>query len=163
MLDHVPPAVRRYVVRQSILDETWELLREAGAEGFESTVLWIGFVPEPETAEVLTPIRPRQVAYRSAEGVSVEVPQDSLTELIAALPEHVHVLARVHSHPGAAFHSQLDDTNMLISHDRAISIVVPELASGAADLLDCSVNELRHGEGWRELSRPEVEERFVIG
>ena len=162
MLSHIPPTVRRYVVRQSVVKETWALLREAGEDGFESTVLWVGRVPDPETAEVLIPIRPRQVAYRSPEGVSVEVPQDALTELIASLPDHVHVLVRVHSHPGEAFHSSLDDTNMLISHNGALSIVVPDFGRGAADLLECSVNELRHGEGWRELSRNEVDERFVI-
>jgi proteasome lid subunit RPN8/RPN11 len=162
MLDHVPPTLRRYLVAQPVLDETWSLLRAAGDAGFESTVVWLGSMKDPETAEVLAAVRPRQVAYRTFEGVSVEVPQDALTELISALPARVHVLARIHSHPGGAYHSSLDDTNMLISHEGAVSIVVPDFARGHPNLLDCSVNELLHPAGWRELSREEVGERFVI-
>lgn len=162
MLDSVPPTLRRYVVPQAVLDETWSLLREAGEDGFESIVVWLGRVPDPETAEVLGAARPRQVAYRTPEGVSVEVPQDALSELITSLPEQVHVLVRVHSHPTEAYHSELDDTNMLISHEGAVSIVVPDFARGRPDLLTCSVNVLRHDEGWRELSRDAVDARFVI-
>jgi hypothetical protein len=51
---------------------------------------------------------------------------------------------------------------MLISHERAISIVVPNFASDGFHLAECSVNELRHGEGWIELSSAEVRDRFVV-
>jgi hypothetical protein len=51
---------------------------------------------------------------------------------------------------------------MLISHDGAISIVVPNFAVAPIDLTDCSVNELRHGRGWVELDAAEVTTRFRI-
>src|SRR5439155_1750856 len=83
------------------------------------------------------------------DGVAVEVTQRGLAEMISALPAGVFVLARVHSHPSAAFHSPLDDENMLISHEGAISIVVPHFARSGMELATCSINELRHGQGWR--------------
>ena len=158
----VPSDLRRIDVPRTVLDETRELLAELGSEGLESTVLWVGLVIGPQTAEVLAAVRPRQVAYRSDHGLAVEVPQDALSELISALPEGVFVLARVHSHPGAAYHSELDDTNMLIAHEGAISIVVPDFARRPIDLTRCSVNELRHDRGWVELDGAAVRDRLHV-
>lgn len=158
----IPRDLRHIDLAADVLVDTRELLAEAGAESLESTVLWVGRITAPDSAEVLAAIRPRQVMYRTPEGVGVEVPQDSLFELIASLPEGIVVLARVHTHPGAAYHSELDDTNMLIAHDRAISIVVPDFARAPIDLANCSVNELRHGEGWVELDVTTVRDRFRV-
>jgi hypothetical protein len=94
--------------------------------------------------------------------VSVEVTQEGLTRLIGGLSPGVFVLVRVHSHPNDAYHSELDDDNMLISHERAISIVVPDFARDPIVLSRCSVNELRHGEGWIEISPDEVRRRFKV-
>ena len=158
----IPPDLQHIEVPRRVLDETRELLAELGDEGLESTVLWVGRVIGPQTAGVLGAVRPRQVAYRGEDGLAVEVPQDALSELISALPEGVFVLARVHSHPGAAYHSQLDDTNMLIAHEGAISIVVPDFAREPIDLARCSVNELRHDKGWVELGAATVRERLRV-
>ncbi|MEA2372640.1 MAG: hypothetical protein QOH12_3034 [Solirubrobacteraceae bacterium] len=158
----IPGRLRRLDVPAEVLTETQELLREAGTEGLESTVLWLGRLVTSAVAEVLVVVRPRQVAYRTHEGVGVEVPEDALFELIAALPDGIVVLARVHTHPGTAYHSEVDDTNMLIAHDGAISIVVPDFARARIDLERCSVNELRHGEGWVELDAGAVRERLRV-
>lgn len=158
----VPGRLHRVELAAEVLSDTRELLREAGAQGLESAVVWVGRVTGVDTAEVLAAMRPRQVSYRTDEGVGVEVPQDALFELIAALPPGVVVLARVHTHPGAAYHSELDDTNMLIAHDGALSIVVPDFARAPIDLQRCSVNELRHGNGWVELDPVTVVERIKV-
>ncbi len=161
-LDHVPSTVRRYEVGADTLEETWGFMRDRGRLGVEGVVLWVGHVPDPTRAEVLAAIQPRQIAYRGPDGLSVEVPQDALTELITALPVAVHVLVRVHSHADAAFHSLLDDTNLLIAHEGAISVVIPHFGRGPTDLLSCSVNILSRDTGWRELSKTEVDERFNV-
>jgi hypothetical protein len=162
MLDHVPASVRSYSVPQQVLDETWQFLRDVGEEGLEAVVLWLGQVPDRARGEILAALTPPQVAYRSADGLAVEVPQDVLTNLIGALPARVHILVRVHSHATEAYHSQLDDTNMLIAHEGAVSIVVPDFAVGAADLRRCSVNVLGSDGRWSELSSREVEARFIV-
>ena len=48
---------------------------------------------------MLAAIRPAQVAYRGPDGFAVEVPQDVLTQPVAALPEGIYVLVRVHHTP----------------------------------------------------------------
>jgi hypothetical protein len=161
-LEHVPPTIAEYRVHQHVLDETWTFLRERGREQLEGVVLWLGVVSDAEHAHMLAQVAPAQVAYRSEHGLSVAIPQDELSSLIAALPDGVHVLARVHSHGGEAYHSSLDDTNMVISHQGAISIVVPAFAAGAPSLLACSVNRLSADGSWRELERTAVQELFTV-
>jgi hypothetical protein len=161
-LSYVPPTLRQYRVPREALEDTWEFLRERGRIGVEGVVLWVGEVLDEERAVVVVAVPPRQLAYRGEDGLAVEIPQDALTELIGALPLGVHVLARVHSHSMAAYHSSLDDTNMVISHAGAISIVVPDFANGPVGLVGCSVNELGADGGWRELSAKTVSERFVV-
>lgn len=157
----IPPTLRNYVVPQRVLDDTRAFLRERGESGVEGVVLWIGEVVDDMTAAVLAAYIPEQIARRSLLGVSVEVTQEGLTHLISRLPEGVFVLIRVHSHPTEAFHSELDDDNMLISHAHAISVVVPEFAAEPIRLDRCSVNEL-HGNRWVELGRDEVRQRFTV-
>lgn len=158
----IPATLRRYRLRAETLDETRAFLLERGAGGLEAVVLWLGAIIDDYTAEIARAYVPEQIARRSEDGVSVEVTQDGLAHLIAALPPDLFVLVRVHSHPGGAYHSELDDLNMLISHQHAISIVVPNFAIEPIDLAACSVNELEHGRGWRELALDEVAERFEV-
>lgn len=160
--DAIPGTLRNYRVPARVLEETAEFLRERGALSAEGVVLWLGEPMDERSADVAHAYVPEQVAYRSEQGVAVEVTQEGLTRLIASLPRGMFVLARVHAHPNEAYHSSLDDQNMLISHQGAISIVVPFFAEGPLELGRASVNELVHGEGWHELLAAEVEERFEI-
>lgn len=162
MMSRVPPTLVTYAVPARVVEDTWELLREPGLRGFEAVVLWVGTVDDETSATVHLAVRPGQHAYRSDDGCAVEVPPRELSALISALPLETFVLARLHTHPGEAYHSPVDNTNMLIAHEGAISIVVPDFATAPFDLRACSVNELRSASGWRELDDDEVERRFVL-
>ena len=158
----IPPTLRNYIVPQHVVEQTREFLRDRGDQGAEGVVLWLGEIVDDETGAVLAAYVPEQVAHSSELGVAVEVTQEGLTRLIAALPEGVFVLIRVHSHPSDAFHSDLDNDNMLISHANAISVVVPNFAREPIVLERCSVNELRHDTGWVELDPATVDARFSV-
>lgn len=160
MTDTLPDTLSTYLLSDSLLDDTRGLLRESGERGYEAVVLWIGSVVNPATARVTAAIRPRQLAYRSEEGCAVEVPPDSIGDVVAALLAGQFVLARVHTHPGRAYHSSTDDRNLLLAHPGAVSVVVPAFAEKPVDLAHCSVNELSPDGHWRELSSKEVAERF---
>lgn len=162
MMGRVPGTLTSYAVPRAVLEDTGRLLRARGLHGLEAVVLWIGTVRDPYNGIIVAAVQPGQVAYSGADGCAVEVPPDALSEIISSLPAGAFVLARVHSHPGAAYHSDVDDTNMLIAHDGAISIVVPNFAAAPVDLSHCSINELRHPAGWRELSPQEVSSRFEV-
>lgn len=70
----------------------------------------------------------------------MEVPPDSIGDVVAALLAEQFVLARVHTHPGRAYHSSTDDRNLLLAHPGAVSVVVPAFAEkpGTARPLPCS-------------------------
>lgn len=161
-MTRIPPTLFTYEVPRHVIDDSWDLLREPGEQGFEAVVLWVGTVHDETTASVVAAVRPGQRAMSGDGGCAVEVPPEALRQLISALPDHIVVLVRLHTHPGEAYHSPVDDTNMLIAHEGAISIVVPDFAVAALDLATCSVNELRSQDGWRELEPEEVTERFPI-
>ena len=158
----IPPTLTHYRVPSEVIVETETFLRMRGKQGHEAVILWLGHVVDRSTGEITSAYAPQQLARRSEAGVSVEVTQEGLAVLISALSPGEFVLARVHSHPGEAYHSDLDDANLLVSHQGAISIVVPDFAADHLNLAECSVNELRHGEGWRELRSSEVAERFRV-
>jgi hypothetical protein len=158
----LPHDLCSYVVPRMVLADSRCYLAGPGRRGFEAVVVWIGRPLGAGRAEVLAAIRPAQEAIRTEDGVSVRIPPDAISELISALPEGTAVLARLHTHPAEAYHSLLDDTNMLLAHRGAISIVVPDFARAPIELGRCSVNVLEDQCGWRELSTAEVAERFEV-
>jgi hypothetical protein len=84
-------------------------------------------------------------------GCSVEVTQEGKDELLTSLDRSERYLLRVHSHPGEAFHSATDDRNPALTHNGALSIVVPFFGLGLQQGLDaCAVYRLTSGR-WLEL------------
>lgn len=160
MILTIPSTLDIYRLRPTVWPKTRELLKESGEHGYEAVVLWLGTVVDETTAEIMVAIAPRQIAYRSANGCSVEVPPQEIDRLVSALGPGQFVLARVHTHPTAAYHSSVDDQNRIIGHVGAISIVVPYFAAGAVELSDCSVNELQWDSTWIELTPDDVLRRF---
>jgi proteasome lid subunit RPN8/RPN11 len=156
------PGVTRYTITRAVVESSEGFLHEVGQEGNEAVVVWLGKLTEDEHAAVERAYVPEQIPFRGPEGVSVRVPERAITKLIAALAADEQVLVRVHSHPGFAFHSDLDDMNMLVSHAGAISLVVPYFARQGIHLPLCSVNELQEDGSWLELPIDEVERRFAI-
>jgi hypothetical protein len=152
----------RYRIPRSVIEDTRDLLRPSTDAGVEGVVVWWGRVVDEAAVDVIAAYRPHQVAYRSPLGLSVAVPPEAISQMISDLPPGVFVAARLHTHAEHAYHSPMDDLNMLVAHDGALSIVVPHLARDAIDLEHCSVNMLRRGRGWRELSRREVRRRLEV-
>jgi hypothetical protein len=161
-VSRIPITLRYYKIDQETIEATQSFLCRRGEQGLEATVLWLGRMIDETTAAVLSPYAPEQIAYRSEDGVAVEVTADGLSELIGELPDGIFVLCRVHSHPREAFHSDTDDENLIIAHPGAISIVVPDFARRPIQLGRCSVNELQPDGSWRELDPAEVQERFQV-
>lgn len=151
-----------FFVPRHVVELSQPLLAEPGLEGYEAVVVWVGRLRGEKSVDIVEVIRPAQIAKRSSMGCSVEIPPEALTDLIRVLEEGCFIAARLHTHPSEAYHSELDDTNMLISHAGAMSIVVPFFARDPISLKRCSVNELTRDAGWVELPPDEVKERFRV-
>jgi hypothetical protein len=158
--------VSRLVIPASVLDEARARMEDAGALGCEATGM---IVAGPDRVARHT-VFPDQLASRpnpateppERRGVHwVEVTERGKAELAMALGSDETYAARIHSHPGAAFHSATDDGNPGLRYEGALSIVVPYFGLGLrAGLRACGVF-VRRGRCWLALP-PGPEREQVI-
>jgi hypothetical protein len=105
---------------------------------------------------------PEQECLKTPDGVAVRLTEKAHYTLTDNLADVELFYCRIHSHPRGAYHSDLDDANAVITHQGAISIVVPYFARAPLRLEDCAVHQLEHGRGWLPLPRAEVLRRFEV-
>ncbi len=113
-------------VTPDILGKTIETLREAGAHGKECVVLWLA------PAAVARPPVPIVEVYRPLQVAEVDyfrLPPQSMRAMMGHMRgARLKIAAQVHSHPGDAFHSEVDDEWAIIRHVGALSLVLPRFA-----------------------------------
>jgi hypothetical protein len=129
-----------------MLAVTFEHLRRCGAGRRECVVLWAGAVAAP--AQVDHVIHPRH----TATAVQCDFDPAWIGECWRELADSARTIrAQVHTHPGAAYHSALDDHFALVHTPGYLSLVIPRFAAGPVGL-DGAYLAVRspHG-GWREL------------
>jgi hypothetical protein len=132
----------RITVPFSVLDDVREFMEERGSHGFEASAMLAG----SSAGHIARAVKPDQVGHRTALGVAVEVTDRGKLELAAALALDEIWLARIHSHPDQAFHSDTDDRNPALTADGSLSIVVPFYGLGLRRGLEtCAVFVLRAG------------------
>ena len=159
MADPKPPELPALRIPIGLLEQSARLLRDLSADRREAVILWAG-VPGSHTVTVSRIVVPQ---YTSTL-VRFEVPLEERRKLAERLGEHGEiVLAQLHTHPGAAFHSAADDRLALPRHTGAISIVVPCFAEDwRGNLGETSVNIHRGGGVWSELSDSEIQALFEV-
>lgn len=119
--------VSTFVIHRTVVEETIEVLREAGQQGLEAFVLWGARMDREQTLEFRSAIVPKQTAHRTASGLLVTVEGEALFSANKTLYERGEILAaQVHSHPTNAFHSDTDDCYSLVTLVGALSIVLPD-------------------------------------
>ena len=155
-------AVQSVAVPLAIAEATQRSLRAAGREGNEGLALWSG-VQEGSSFAVRTLTTPNQRALRSAEGICVVVDGDALHEVnVAVFKRGERLLAQVHSHPGRAYHSSMDDRYAVVASPGALSLVVPDFAVGPFEVSRCAVYRLTRPGVWVEVPRREAESLILL-
>ncbi len=148
--------VEQVVVLRRIAEDTQLSLRSAGCNGNEGMVLWSG-IQAGTVFQVQTMITPRQRAITSAEGVCVIVDGDALHQVnVETYRRGERLLAQVHSHPGQAYHSEMDDRYAIVTSPGSLSIVVPDFATRAFSVADCAVYRLAGSGAWMEIPSREA-------
>lgn len=155
----------RLVIPAFVLDEARTRLEDAGTDGVEATGMIVAgadgvarhaVFPEQRTGGPERPERPER-----RTGLWVEVTERGKAELAVALGPNETYAARIHSHPGAAFHSVADDANPGLCYEGALSIVVPYYGLGLrAGLRTCGVF-VRRGRRWHALPPGPEREQVV--
>ena len=144
----------RLVVPRGILDDARHFFENAGARGCEGTGMLAG--RRGRDHQVVTRfVAPDQQASNT-EGCWVAVTDAGKLQLVAALAPDEEWVARIHSHPAAAFHSSTDDRNPVLTAEGSWSIVVPYFGLGLRRGIGaCAVYRRENGR-WRELTADEV-------
>ncbi len=150
----------RLHLNRAVLSDAAQIFEAAGAHGCEATAMVAGRV-EGEDARGTRLIVPHQIA-RTGLGCSVEVTAQGKLDLVAALEKDERYVARIHSHPGEAFHSDVDDANPGLTAQGAWSIVVPYFGLGLRRGIGVCAIYVRRGDEWVELSSAEVESQVLV-
>lgn len=145
----------------AVLLQAEKFLTDRGAVGTEGTGL-VAFRLSPDGDwRAIDFVAPDQRAQRVGLGCWVEVTDYGKRELAVRLARGSRYLARVHSHPGEAFHSPTDDANPALTHEGSVSIVVPYFGLGLRRGLDaCAIFRLANGQ-WTPLPAGPVREKWV--
>lgn len=144
------------VLTSQVLQDARTFFEDRGTFGLEGTAM----IKKGNGLELVIP---RQNAHRDTFGrVNVVVPREGQMDLALALgPDDLYV-ARIHSHPGDAFHSAADDANPVICFEGGISIVVPFFGLGLRRGLDaCAVYRFCDG-SWGELEAGPDRDRWIV-
>jgi hypothetical protein len=106
---------------------------------------------------VRSTIVPAQRAFRTPEGLYYVVEGSELQRINRHLFRFGLTLgAQVHSHAGAAHHSEADDAYPIVAVLGGLSIVVPDFALAPMQLDSWAVYQLRRGTGWTALTHDDV-------
>ena len=112
--------------RAALVDQTLGALRKAGRQRVERVVFWLGH-REP-TGDAI--IDETHIPQQQAAEDYFRIPPEAMIAFMGHLRRRrLALLAQVHSHPGAAFHSAADDQWAVVRHQGGLSIVVPAFAA----------------------------------
>jgi hypothetical protein len=142
---------------QLVLEEARAFFEERGVHGYEGTAL-IAQTLDGSTTRLIVPPQTAGRGY----GCWVEVPVEGKLYLATALSRDERYVARIHSHPGEAFHSSVDDDNPVLTHDGALSIVAPYFGLGLRRGLEAAAVFVRQANVWLELEPGPEREAWLL-
>ncbi|MCR4403006.1 MAG: hypothetical protein NUW12_09560 [Firmicutes bacterium] len=155
------PLINSYDLPFNLLPETVRVLRDEGAGKTESLVFWAGRVLR-DRAELSTIIVPKGSGVQKHPQY-VRISDAAMLRVAELLnpPDRV-LLAQVHTHRRAAFHSPTDDSYGFRSPG-FISIVIGNYAADAVPAIDTwAAWECTDGVRFRELLPAELSARFRV-
>lgn len=148
-------------VPMRVLQDSLDILHRAGAHEHEGIVLWLG-----QRGRDHSPVK---LAYEPVHAADIDyfhIPPEGMRALMKQLDEHdFSILAQVHSHPGAAFHSEADDKWAIVRHRGALSLVLPHFARNvrpASFLQQVAVFSLTSADEWVQVSSRSISDWLEV-
>lgn len=123
--------VRTYVIAETTLQATVAKLAELSDRCREAFVVWGGKLDqrEPTRLNITSALVPAQTATSSERGLLVTVHGDALFAVNRRLYERGELLVgQIHTHPGAAYHSDTDNDFPLVTLVGGLSLVIHDFA-----------------------------------
>jgi hypothetical protein len=150
-----------HVVPQAVLDDSRAFFQARGAEGYEGTALWVGR-PVGSEVKIVRLFVPEQVAESDSYGARVDLTPRAHYTLTDQLASDERFYVRIHAHPREAYHSARDDDNAILTHEGALSVVVPYFARDPIELEGCAIYSYGRKNGWLRLSREAIRATFRV-
>lgn len=156
--------IQNIKISLSCIDDAYQHIRVAGLKRLEGVVLFAGKYNENEFEfEVKETIVPKQLSVSLEEGLLYAVSGDELHRINVYLHQSGQTLiAQLHSHPTAAYHSTTDDAYPIVTKVGALSIVVPNFGREEFSLDNWAVYRLSEESTWEELDVAEVKSLITI-
>lgn len=149
-------------VPRSAVTAVHDHLRLVGRDGYEGLGLWVG-----EKLDRHFTVRgayiPAQRHIRTAEGVCVIIDASELHKLnVWLFDRRLSLLAQIHSHPGRAYHSKMDDETAVATVVGCLSLVVPDFARDPFELNRVAAYRLDAVGRWAEMRRADLKSLVTI-
>lgn len=135
-----------YRLPHALLLKTFEVFRACGNGRRECQVLWIGPWSTPDSVtEVIHPVHASH-----AGGFALD--DRWLTAFWLDLAKQSKgVRVQVHTHPGSAFHSSIDDQYPIVNTSGFLSLVLPRFALGPVGFAGACLAEIQNDGNWAEV------------
>lgn len=148
----------RVVLPRSVLDRTMGALRNHGKRMLECHALWVGRM-SPGAFEVSDVWIPEQ----RCTPLSYEVGEREVFRINKALYDAgLTCMCQVHTHPGAAFHSEIDDQGSELALPGSLSVVIPNYGRAGRGATAGWRVYVYDGRRWTGMARREAEEAFAL-
>jgi hypothetical protein len=147
---------------RSSAQEAIDWLYRAGTQSVEGVALFAG-VRKGDTFIIKRTIIPEQSAGNIEGGLIYVVGGEELHRIgLELFDAGLQIFAQIHSHPGAAYHSDTDDAYPIVTVIGGLSMVVPNFARGGIKLSSWAVYRLLPGMRWTEMNLNEKENFIEI-
>ena len=118
--------MKRIICPLPIVAQTLDILHRGGARREERVALWLSGASPRTPALVVEAHEPDQIA----DVDYFRLPPQSMRTLMAHLAAtRRRIVAQIHTHPGRAYHSEVDAEWAIVRHVGAISLVLPKFAA----------------------------------
>jgi hypothetical protein len=141
-------------VSRAIVAATFDKFRECGAGRRECQMLWTGPWEDPRT--ISEAVHSRHRSHSSGFDVDGDWLNSFWLELAT---KKTGVRVQVHTHPGQAFHSAIDDSYSIVHLPGFLSLVIPNFGFGPPIFEDAYLAELTENGDWKSVT---VTNRFEI-
>ncbi len=140
--------IQAVMVPREVLDDGQAFMRATGLRGNEGMVLWVGKKDGP-TFQVTNLVIPEQRGVRTSDGICVIVEGPELARLNMELYKgKLQLIAQVHSHPSAAYHSTTDDEFAVATRIGCFSLVVPDFATRPFSFAETAIYRINSAGQW---------------
>jgi len=143
--------IKQIIIEEKNLHKAYEFLRYAGSKRLEGIALFAG-QDDGSVFHVREVIIPHQTSMVLEHGLMYAVDAVELYDIgVWLFKNKMKLIAQIHSHPQAAFHSEADDRFPIVDTYGGVSIVVPNFASGILNISEWAVFRLSINKEWAQL------------